>query len=223
MVAAGVAHHITQRGNNQQRVFDTEFDRRLFLEMLSERAARHGLVLWGYCLMPNHFHLIAVPEEEESMAYTMRRLAADYARYFNTRQGTNGHLWQARFFSTPMDDRYRWRALAYVERNPVRAGMVGCATSYPWSSAAARLGMASHPEWLELDEWRLHWSREEWLRQLEDPGGEQDFRGELKRATMGGHPLGSELTERLEVELGISLQRRKPGRPRGKMGGVAAG
>jgi putative transposase len=92
VVEPGLAHHITQRGNNQQRIYDSDSDCRLFLEILGERASKYGLAIWGYCLMPNHFHLIAVPDAEDALARTICRLEADYARYLNTRRGTNGHL-----------------------------------------------------------------------------------------------------------------------------------
>jgi putative transposase len=213
VVEPGLAHHITQRGNNQQKIYDNDFDCGLFLEILGDRASKYGLAIWGYCLMPNHFHLIAVPDAENTLARTIRRVEADYARYLNTRRGTNGHLWQARFYSTPMDEQYRWRALAYVERNPVRAAIVDHAIEYRWSSAAARLGIGRAPDWLELGEWQRHWSPEEWRRLLVECGSERAFAGELRDATLGGLPLGSALTERLEQERGVRLRRGRGGRP----------
>ena len=56
-VAVGVPHHVTQRGNNRQRIFDSDQDRLLYLKILGEYSARHGLFLWGYCLMDNHLTL----------------------------------------------------------------------------------------------------------------------------------------------------------------------
>lgn len=214
IVAPGLAHHVTQRGNNQQNIFDTDFDRKLFLELLGSHASKHKLAIWGYCLMANHFHLIALPETEDSLARTLCRLLADYARYLNVRRGANGHLWQARYYSTPMDERYRWRALAYVERNPVRAGIVREAWEYPWSSAGARLGRRTAPEWLQLSEWHRHWTSLEWTWQLAHGGREPAFAKELKDATLRGHPLGGELTDRLEQALGIRIRPGIAGRPR---------
>lgn len=208
IVVPGLAHHITQRGNNQQQVFDTDFDRKLFLDLLKTAAAKDGLTIWGYCLMSNHFHVIAVPQAEHSLARAIQRLEADYARYLNLRRATNGHLWQARYHSNPMDDHYRWTALAYVERNPVRGGITNSAVSYPWSSAAARLGQATAPEWLDLSEWRRHWTPEDWILLLSNAEREQAFARELREATLGGHPLGAELTQSLEKKLGIRLRRR---------------
>ncbi len=80
--------------------------------------------IWGYCLMPNHIHLIGVPGYEESLWRTLGQTHGDYARYQNIQQRSCGHFWQARFYSCPMDHVHQWEALAYVERNPVRAGMV---------------------------------------------------------------------------------------------------
>jgi putative transposase len=190
IVVPGLAHHITQRGNNQQTVFDSDADRNLFLDMLGGYAVKHGLTIWGYCLMSNHFHLIAVPQAEDTLARIICRLEADYARYLNLRRATSGHLWQSRYHSTPMDDRYRWTALAYVERNPVRAGMVNRVGDYPWSSAAARLGNAQAPDWLDLSEWRRHWTLQDWSLMLSTPEREQDAAKEIRDATLGGHPLG---------------------------------
>jgi putative transposase len=222
VVVPGLAHHITQRGNNQRQVFDTDFDRKLFLQLLGASASKCGLAIWGYCLMTNHFHLIAVPKAADSLARTISRLEAGYARYLNLRRGVDGHLWQARYHSTPMDDRYRWVALAYVERNPVRAGMVGEACEYQWSSAGPRLGLAASPEWLQLSEWHRHWTREDWRGLLSGSEREQGFSSEMRNATLRGTPLGSELAERLEGTLGIRLRPGQAGRPKNERQGKAS-
>jgi putative transposase len=213
IVVPGIAHHITQRGNNRQPVFATDFDRQIFLDLLGDYAPRNGLSVWGYCLMPNHFHVIAIPQEPDALARTFRRLEADYARYFNVRQGACGHLWQARYYSTPMDDRYRWSALAYVERNPVRAGLARHAWAYRWSSAPARLGLGKSPAWLAFREWSRHWTRDEWKRALAKFDDAQ-FMEEMRDRTMTGFPLGGALTERLEQALGRPLRRGASGRPK---------
>src|SRR5215467_9003317 len=123
IVVPGLPHHITQRGNGRADVYDSDSDRTVFLDLLASYSRQYRLTVWGYCLMSNHFHLIAVPSHEDSIAKVIGRLEADYARYLNVRRGASGHLWQARYHSVPMDLPYCWRALAYVERNPVRAGM----------------------------------------------------------------------------------------------------
>lgn len=213
IVVPGLPHHITQRGNGRAKVFDGDQDRAVFLDLLASYSLQYGLSLWGYCLMSNHFHLVAVPAHEGAAAKVLGRLESDYARFLNVRRRTSGHLWQARYHSVAMEPTHCWRALAYVERNPVRAGMTLAAVDYPWSSAAARVGAAAIPPWLDLDPWSQHWSAAEWLGMLAD-GSQDEITGvELQEATLSGCPLGPSLVERLEKELNRRLRRGQAGRP----------
>ena len=105
-VAVGGAHHITQRGVDRQRVFLTDSDRRTYLDCLANPAAEARLRILAYCLMGNHIHLVAVPEEPLSLAVALRRTHSRYATYFNARRGRVGHFWQNRFHSCPLDERH---------------------------------------------------------------------------------------------------------------------
>ena len=136
LVFAGIPHHITQRGNRREPVFFSYDDRQCYLEWLTQYSQQHGLEILAYCLMTNHIHLVAVPETIDSMHLVMRPLNMRYAQRINRAFGWYGHLWQGRFYSSPLDDAHLWQALRYVERNPVRAGMVQYARDYTWSSAA---------------------------------------------------------------------------------------
>ena len=134
IVVPGIPHHVIQRGNRKQEVFFNDNDRVYYLRLLREHGLRHGLKIWAYCLMDNHVHLVAVPRDEESFL----AIAEAHQRYtymVNIRQGWTGHLWGERFKSSPMDERYLFAAVRYVERNPVRANMVKKAEDYRWSSA----------------------------------------------------------------------------------------
>ena len=135
VVAAGVPHHITQRGNNRQQIFFSDRDRRFCLTLLRHHAERHGLRVLGWCLMPNHVHLIAIPEHERSLARALGRAHYEYAIYLNHERERSGHLWQNRFFSTPLDRHHLRVALRYVDLNPVRAGLAEEPAAYLWSSA----------------------------------------------------------------------------------------
>ena len=190
IIVPGLPHHITQRGNGRANVFDCDRDRAVFLDLLAGYSLQYELRIWGYCLMSNHFHLIAVPAHQNAAAQVLGRLEADYARFLNVRRRTSGHLWEARYHSVAMEPAHCWRALAYVERNPVRAGMTLRAADYPWSSAAARVGAAAVPAWLDLDLWRHRWSTAEWLRLLADESEDEVTRVELQEATLSGHPFG---------------------------------
>ena len=116
-VAEGVPHHVTQRGNGRQKVFCCPEDYALYEDLLQRYAEDSGLALWAYCLMPNHIHLICVPGHERSLATALGRTHADFAKHFNIVRRSCGHVWQARFFSCPLDGPHTWQAMAYVERN----------------------------------------------------------------------------------------------------------
>jgi len=124
IVIPGCPHHVTQRGNNRQPVFFTDADHEHYLELLCEQSERFGLAVEAYCLMPNHVHLIATPEREDSLAKAVGRTNLYYTRHIHALHGRCGHLWQDRFFSSALDDEYFWNVLIYVERNPVRAKLV---------------------------------------------------------------------------------------------------
>jgi putative transposase len=215
LVVPGVPHHITQRGNNRGQVFDSDADRIIFLDLLARYSQQYGLAIWSYCLMTNHFHLVAEPANQSAMANTLGRVESDFARFVNVHRRSSGHLWQARYYSVPMDAAHCWRAVAYVERNPVRAGMVDAAENHPWSSAAARIGKCAAPLWLMLDQWREQWTRTEWLALLRNETSDHEIGVELRDATLSGYPLGDELVTCLEAAFGRRLHRGKSGRPPG--------
>ena len=132
-------HHVVQRGNNRQDVFFVDDDRKVYLSFLQEEAGRSGLEVLGYCLMADYVHLVGRPEAEDSLGKAVGRTHFRYTQYINRFHGRSGHLWQGRFGSCALDEAHYWAALRYVERNPVRARLVGQAWLYPWSSAAADL------------------------------------------------------------------------------------
>ncbi len=82
--------------------------------------------------MTNHVHLIATPQRENSLAKALGRTHNDYSRWLNVGRRESGHVWQNRFYSCPLERRHLWAALAYVERNPVRAGIVAEPGNWPW-------------------------------------------------------------------------------------------
>ena len=120
IVVESVPHHITQRGNNKQDVFFVDDDRKAYLRMLTEESAKYGLVIDGYCLMSNHIHLIATPQNEDSLSRALGRTHFRYTQYINRMHGRSGHLWQNRYYSCPLGREHFWIAMRYVETNPVR-------------------------------------------------------------------------------------------------------
>jgi len=214
VVVADVAHHVTQRGNARQVILESDSDRTTYLALLRQYSDLHRLSLLGYCLMSNHVHLIAVPQSAESLALALKHAHGRYAAYWNARRFSTGHVWQGRFYSCPMEESHLWEALRYVELNPVRAGMVGSAAQWKWSSAAAHCGASVRDAILAMERWRKQWSAAEWrqyLEQAETP----DQLSALRRATYTGRPWGkSEFVAELEKMTSRPLAPQKGGRPK---------
>jgi putative transposase len=139
IVLPGIPHHVTQRGNRRERVFFEGGDYALYLDLLAEAAARSQVAIWGYCLMPNHVHIIAVPSDEDGLRRTFRYVHRHYTGYINARLRVTGHLWQGRFSSVAMDEAHLVSALRYVALNPVRAKLTERAEDWRWSSARAHI------------------------------------------------------------------------------------
>lgn len=139
IVVPGYPHHITQRGNRRQATFFRDDDYRQYIDLMAEWCSRCGVDIWAYCLMPNHTHLIAVPRTEESIRKAIGEAHRRYARMINFREGWRGYLWQGRFSSFVMDERYLLTAVRYIELNPVRARLAADLAAYPWSSARAHI------------------------------------------------------------------------------------
>jgi putative transposase len=110
-VIPGLPHHVTQRGNHRQDVFLREEDRTIYLELLRDQAALYSLSLLGYCLMTNHVHNLSVPALETSLARAIGGAHLRYTLQLNARERWQGHLWQNRFYSCPLDEGYCWRVL----------------------------------------------------------------------------------------------------------------
>ena len=221
LVLPGIAHHVTQRGNNRQNVFFSDQDRIRYIQILRRQSHRHDLRILGWCLMTNHVHLIVLPGASESLALTLGQAHSHYSLEQNRDRHRVGHLWHNRYFSCPLDSAHLLTALRYVDLNPVRAGMTAEAMDWRWSSAQAHTSPTSHDEllnwpWMDwLEDARLgRWSYSDWRSSLlvADPPDELD---RMRRATQLGEPLGSEeFLQEMEAKAGRRLRVRERGRPR---------
>ncbi|MDO8295472.1 MAG: transposase [Caulobacter sp.] len=139
IVVPGLPHHVTQRGNRREAIFFEPGDEQRYLDLLTTQTGRHGVEVWAYCLMPNHVHLILTPADEPGLARAVGETHRRYTTIINARHGWSGHLFQARFASTVMDEGHLLTASRYVALNPVRARLVARAEDWPWSSVRAHL------------------------------------------------------------------------------------
>jgi putative transposase len=167
----------------------------------------------GFVAMDNHVHLAAIPERESCLAIGIGRMHHDFARWQNVQRNQNGHLWQNRFFSCPVEEDRVWSMLAYIELNPVRAGMVVNAWDWAWSSAQAHVTGSDPTGLLNMGFWRRQFTAEGWKRYLEGMAAEKAMNARIRSATATGRLLGSDATaRRLEQELGRPLLPRRRGR-----------
>ena len=188
LTVPGYPYHITARGNERAQVSFGDEDYRLYLLWLAQYGLQYGLNTWAYCLMPNHVHLIAVPLVETALGDVFGALQMRYSRRINDRLKRQGHLWEGRFRACALDAEHLIAAVRYVERNPVRAGLVARAEEFQWSSARPHCGLRRDPvlapdlPLLDLvSDWR------DWLRVEDDPGE----LGKLRHCTMRCQPCGS--------------------------------
>lgn len=216
----GYPHHIIQRGNNRQAIFASTADYAQLLSLLGEYAAKFKVAVHSYVLMSNHFHLLATPQTEDGVPLLLQAVGRSYVRFFNKRQGRTGTLWEGRYRSTLIQaERYLLTCMAYIDLNPVRAGLVANPADYAWCSYLHYTGrradklVTPHPLYWEMG--NTPFAREQAYAELVAAGIGSDRQRALTEATFRGWALG-------EADYVADLQRRtdrrvakaKAGRPR---------
>jgi putative transposase len=205
IVLSDVPVHVVHRGNRRSPVFLEDADRSSYLEHLMVACNKYQVDLWAYCLMTNHVHLLVVPRRRLALARTIRAAHQGHALRLNRRMEQTGHLWENRYYSTVLDERHLWAAVRYIERNPVRAGMVECAELYSWSSARAHCGGGPDPYLSGARPFPgpvENWS--EWLGREHE--GDVEGMASLRQNSRTGWPSGSpDFIDRLATQLGRTL------------------
>jgi len=209
IVVPGLPHHVAQRGNRRQRVFFEDGDFALYRDILAERCRRAGVAVWAYCLMPNHVHLIMVPQSADGLAHAIGEAHRQYTGFVNARARWTGHLFQGRFASVVLDEAHLIAAARYVALNPVRARLVARAQDWAWSSARA------HAKGRDDALVKVKPLVDRVGRGIDLIGIEPDLAMlvRLRAAETTGRPLGAaEFIDQLERRLGRALRPRRPGR-----------
>ena len=210
VVAEGMPHHITQRGNRRQQTFFSDDDYKAYIDLMAQWCGQYAVEIWAYCLMPNHIHLIAVPQKAGNLRLAIGEAHRRYTRRINFDKGWRGHLWQERFSSFIMDEQYLLACVRYIENNPVRAKLVKSPELWPWSSASAHmqdkddaLVRVAPVRSILRGDWRKFLSSALSTEEMED----------FRRHERTGRPLGDiSFVEQLERRLGRKLAPQKPGR-----------
>ena len=219
LTLADMPHHVIQRGNNRQVIFVDRADHERLLALLADAATRFGVALHAYVLMDNHFHLLATPSTTTGLPQFMQSVGRSYVRYFNDRHGRSGTLWEGRYRSTLIQtDRYLLTCMAYIDLNPVRAGLVADARDFPWSSYGHYAGLrhdkllTPHPLYWGLG--NTPFAREAAYTELVRAGVRSADQGMLTEATLRGWAAGdANFLASLQKSTERRVAKTKAGRP----------
>ena len=215
----GYPHHIIQRGNNRQPIFVTPSNYEDLLGMLLENAQKFGVAVHAYVLMSNHFHLLATPQAQDALPQMMQAVGRRYVRLFNDANARTGTLWEGRYKSTLIQtERYLLPCMAYIDLNPVRAGLVAEARDYPWSSHGHYIGLRNdrlvspHPLFWELG--NTPFAREAAYADLVRAGITADQQNDLTQSVLRGWALGEpDFVARLQKQTERRVSKSQAGRP----------
>ncbi|WP_291008385.1 transposase [Hydrogenophaga sp.] len=219
LIIPGYPHHVIQRGNNRQAIFASDADRHALLALWAEYAEKFQVAVHAYVLMSNHFHLLVTPGTDSSLPQMMQAVGRRYVRHFNDAHGRSGTLWEGRYRSTLIEpDRYLLACMAYIDLNPVRAGLVAQARDYPWSSHGHNIGLqhdkliTPHPLFWVLG--NTPFAREAAYAELVQGGLSAADQQALTDATLKGWALGSaDFLADLQRRTERRATRLKAGRP----------
>ena len=222
LVLPNYPFHVIQRGVNRAAMFVDDLDRHHYCRLLGRACSKQSVALHAFVLMGNHVHLLLTPSTAQALALAMRSTGQSYVRYFNTRHGRSGTLWEGRYKSCLVDtDRYFLMVLRYIELNPVRAALVASPQDHYWSSVRTHLGLARHPlltphpVYLSLGEPPAH--RADAYGHFLHAGISDVELANIQRYVQQERALGDERFQRMVAEaLNRETAFRPPGRPRGK-------
>jgi putative transposase len=216
----GWTYHVLNRGNARAQVFHKPEDYHAFLEMIGEATIRIPMRVLAYCLMPNHFHLALWPHHDGDLSRWMHWLLTTHVRRYLRHYRSSGHVWQGRFkaFAT-QEDEHLLVVLRYIERNPLRAGLVERAEAWEWSSLRWLATPERSPVRLEPGTVPRGTA---WLEGVNAAMAEAEV-DRLRECVRRDRPFGADAwTRAAAARLGLESSLRPPGRPRSESLGAAA-
>lgn len=138
----GASYHLMERGVRRQEIFQDDFDKMIFMEILRDELNKNRCKLHAYCLMSNHFHLL-LETGDIQIGKFMKALACKYAMQYNHRHLYKGHVFEDRYKSCLVEtDTYFLQTSRYIHLNPVKAKMVAHPEDYRWSSYCTMIGLS---------------------------------------------------------------------------------
>jgi putative transposase len=206
-----ICYHVINRGNGRAAVFHKQSDYLRFTEMMGESCERLPMRVAGWCLMPNHFHLVLWPHDDGDLSRWMQWLMTCHVRRYHRHYHGSGHVWQGRFKAFPIQkDGHYLTVLRYVEHNPLRAGLVDRAEHWRWSSLSAWKNRKDYPFLTDGPVERPG----HWLRRVNQilPAAQLDA---IRNSVNRGAPFGDKTwLKNIVAKLGLQFAVNPRGRPR---------
>jgi len=215
---AHAVYHVLNRGNGRSRIFHKDGDYEAFERILAEGLERYTVELLAYQLMPNHWHMVIKPRRHGQMSQLLRWVTATHTMRYHAHYHTSGqgHVYQGRFKSFPVqDDEHFHIVCRYVERNALRANLVGCAEEWRWSSLW-RWAQKTEPDPKLLSAWPIA-RLPNWIACVNEMLSDQALES-VRRCVQRGSPLGkARWVQTTSRRLGLESTLRPRGRPRVRM------
>jgi putative transposase len=215
VAVGGIVYHVLNRANAKMTIFGADGDYHAFEDILDSARQRTGTRLLAYCVMPNHWHLVVWPLAEGELSEFVRWLTLTHTQRWHAYRESagSGHVYQGRFKSFPVEsDEHLFAVCRYVERNPLRAGLVRAAEDWRWSSLWRRVHGNGAQRAL-LSDWPIAPPRG-WVRLVNEPQTQAELAA-VREAVQRGRPYGEESwLHRTAARLGLELTLRPRGRPR---------
>ena len=142
-IAPNYPHHVVQRGNHKENIFDDDTDKSFYLKCFKEFQELYKVKVYAWCLMNNHVHFVVEPTDTNALSLMFKRTNLKYAYYINRKRGTKGQLWEGRFYSSVLEDGHFVNAIKYTELNPFRAYLEDDLGEYKWTSYQERTNKQS--------------------------------------------------------------------------------
>ncbi len=215
-----IPHHIIHRGNNRQEIFYHDIDYSFLIKTIQEAKKEFNCLIYGYCFMSNHIHIIVQPSDMVSLSRMLKLVAGRYARYINKTYKRTGILWEGRFKSSPIEqEKYLLGCIRYIEMNPVKAKVAKDPKEYRWSSYAKR-ALGEDDPILDLDPYYLELGktpeeRAEAYREWFKESIPEDELNHIRKGIRSSIPIGSkDFINQLSQILGRNIVFRPRGRQR---------
>jgi putative transposase len=209
---ANIPHHVMNRASRRAVIFAVDEDYRMFEDLLILATRRFTMRLLDFAIMPNHWHMILLPDEDLQLSMFMHWLTMTHTQRWHAARGTTGTgpVYQGRYKAIPVQSDDHFLTVArYVERNPVRASLVRSVEDWRWSSVWHRCNNCD----LFLSEWPVPVPAN-WLDIVNEPMNDAQLNA-VRNAVALGWPYGdAEWTREMAETFALKRALRTVGRPR---------